>query len=110
MTPPFPITQKTRHSDTVKQLTKAPEMNTFSNVDLIALVERDLGQGRRSGRWMQFHCPFPGHKHGDRNPSLSVSNGDGSRGPIWKCFACGMQGNPAKWLMEFRSMSYSDAL
>jgi hypothetical protein len=33
------------------------------------------------------HCPVPGHGqgHGDRSPSLQVSDGD--RAPIWKCHA-----------------------
>ena len=85
-------------------------MNTFSNVDLISLIESDLGHGQKSGRWMRYHCPFPGHKHGDRNPSLAVANGDQNRGPVWKCFACGKQGGPAKWVMEYRNLSYPDAL
>jgi DNA primase len=85
-------------------------MSTSTDIDLITLIEHDLGQGHKSGRWMRFHCPFPGHKHGDRNPSLAVSNGDGNRGPVWKCFACGLQGDPAKWVMEYRHVSYPDAL
>ena len=68
-------------------------------IDLNALIEHDLGQGRRSGRWTLFHCPFPGHAHGDRKPSLAVTNGDGQRGPGWRCFACGRHGGTIKWLM-----------
>jgi DNA primase len=82
-------------------------MNT--PIDLITIVERDLGPGKKSGRWMRFHCPFPGHKHGDRNPSLVVTNGDPSRPPFWKCFSCSKQGNAVKWVMEFRGVSYKDA-
>lgn len=87
-------------------------MNTFSNskTDLVTLIEMDLGQGRRSGRWTMFHCPFPEHKRGDKKPSLAVTNGDGNRDAWWKCFACDRHGGSVKWLMEYRGMSYSDAL
>lgn len=78
-------------------------------IDLIALIEKDLGPGRRSGRWTVFHCPF--HSP-DRHPSFAVTNGDGARGPYWRCFsaACGKHGGPVKWLMESRQLSYSEAL
>jgi DNA primase len=85
-------------------------MNANSDIDLISLVENDLGQGRKSGRWMQFHCPFPGHSRGDKNPSLAVTNGDMSRPPFWKCWSCGKQGGAVKWLMEYRSIEYAEAL
>ena len=81
-----------------------------NSTDLITLIEADLGQGRKSGRWTLFHCPFPGHTHGDRKPSLAVTNGDGQRGPGWRCFACGRHGGAIKWLMDFRGLSYRDAL
>ncbi|MFZ5910413.1 MAG: CHC2 zinc finger domain-containing protein [Chloroflexota bacterium] len=77
--------------------------------DLITLIEHDLGQGRKSGRWVLFHCPFPGHAHGDRKPSLAVTNGDGKRGPGWRCFTCGRHGGAIRWYMDYRRMSYRDA-
>lgn len=83
-------------------------MNT--TIDLITLIESDLGQGRRSGRWTMFHCPFPEHKHGDRKPSLAVFNGQDSQSAWWKCFGCRRHGGSIKWLMEYREMSYRDAL
>lgn len=75
-------------------------------VDLVSMIERDLGPGRRYGRWVIFRCPF----HDDKHPSLAVTNGD-DRGPFWRCFAaaCGKQGGPVKWLMEYNQMSYLDA-
>jgi DNA primase len=85
-------------------------MNTSPNVDLITLIEMDLGQGHRSGRWTLFHCPFPGHKNGDRKSSLAVTNGTAERGAWWKCFACDRHGGAIRWLMEYRSMSYRDAV
>jgi DNA primase len=85
-------------------------MSDYPQVDLIHLIEQDLGPGRKSGRWTRFHCPFPGHRRGDQHPSLSVTNGDTQRGPFWKCFSCGMHGGPVKWLIEKRGLSYPEAL
>jgi DNA primase len=84
-------------------------MNPHTHIDLIALIESDLGQGqsKQGGRKMLFHCPFPGHTHGDKHPSLDVIN---SPIPFWKCWACGKQGSALKWLMEYRGLSYADAL
>lgn len=78
------------------------------NFDLISQIERDLGPGKRSGRWVIFRCPF----HDDKHPSLGVTNGDQQRGPYFKCFAasCGVYGGPIKWLMEYHRMTYPDAL
>jgi len=85
-------------------------MDKNANIDLIALIESDLGQGKKSGRWMLYHCPFPRHKHGDKKPSLTVTNGDSTRPPFWKCWSCDKQSGAVKWLMEYRGMSYADAL
>ena len=85
-------------------------MNTNSDIDLIALIENDLGQGRRSGRWSMFHCPFPGHSRGDKKPSLTVTNGDHTRPPFWKCWSCGKQGGAVKWIMEKHGTEYANAL
>ena len=85
-------------------------METHPKINLIALIENDLGQGHKSGRWMLYHCPFPGHKNGDQKPSLTVTNGDSNRSPFWKCWSCGKQGGPVKWIMEYRGVSYQDAL
>lgn len=84
-------------------------MNANSDIDLVSLVENDLGQGKKSGRWLLFHCPF-NHKRGDKKPSLSVTNGDHTRPPFWKCWSCGKQGGAVKWLMEYRNLPYADAL
>jgi len=84
-------------------------MNTNSDIDLRSLVENDLGQGKKSGRWLLFHCPF-NHKRGDKKPSLTVTNGDHTRPPFWKCWSCGKQGGAVKWLMEYRNLPYTDAL
>ena len=42
--------------------------------------------GKRNGDNWMCHCPGPLHKHGDRNPSLSVRDGRNGR-PLLFCFA-----------------------
>jgi DNA primase len=73
--------------------------------DLISLVEADLGEGRRTGHWVQYRCPF-GHE--DHHPSLAVKVGD--KGGYWKCFACGESGSAIDWLMKYRNMSMRQVL
>lgn len=81
----------------------------FLDFDLVKLVEQDLGPGRRSGRWVIYRCPF---HHPDRHPSFAVTNGDGTRGPGYRCFsaACGKHGGPLSWLMDYRQMDKSEAV
>jgi DNA primase len=81
--------------------------NYRKDTDIISLIESDLGQGRRSGQWMQFHCPFG---HDDKTPSLAAKNGDGKRGPFFKCFACGESGSAIDWLMKYRNMTMAQVL
>jgi hypothetical protein len=86
-------------------------MNDLPQIDLISLIESDLGPGKRSGRWIIYRCPFPaGHKHGDKKPSFRVTNGDHNRPAWWKCFGCGKGGGVIKWMMEYRGLSHADAL
>lgn len=79
-----------------------------SDFDLIGMIERDLGPGKKSGRWVLWRCPF---HHPDNHASFAATNGDGERGPFWRCFsaACGKQGGPVKWLEEYCQMSWQEA-
>src|SRR5215207_7708391 len=85
-------------------------MNTLITTNLIKLIEEDLGPGRRSGRFTKFHCPFPGHKRGDKIHSLAAFNGANNQGSWWKCYACCRHGGARAWLMGYRGMSYADTL
>ncbi len=107
LTPPRSIKTIKTLKPTVKKITM------FCNqipphFDLIALIERDLGPGKRSGRWTLWRCPF----HDDHHPSFAVTNGNGELGPGWRCFSasCGKHGGPVKWLMEYRGMEKREAL
>lgn len=73
----------------------------LKTIDLLALIEHDLGAGRRSGKDYMFSCPLPGHKNGDRRPSLSVTPVKG----LWYCFGCQVGGNAITWLMVVHKVS-----
>lgn len=72
--------------------------------DLLTEVGKDCGEGRQSGRWVLFSCPFPGHKNGDHNPSLAVTPDNGR----YHCFACGQSGDVLTWLVDYRKMTWKD--
>ena len=79
----------------------------YMQTDLIALIEQDLGPGRKSGRWSLWRCPF----HQDHSPSLAATNGDNGKGPYWKCFSCSdKHGDPLAWLITYRNMGRSEAI
>jgi len=78
-----------------------------ANADLVAIVERDLGPGRKSGVWVTFCCPF----HDDNSPSLGVTNNDRNDAPpIWRCFACGKRGDAISWYKERDGMTFEEAI
>jgi len=54
-----------------------------SEVDLSLFLEKELGQPRKSGKWMLWHCPL----HEDHTPSFAVVE------DYFTCFACGAHGD-----------------
>lgn len=50
---------------------------------------------------VMFSCPFPGHKHGDSNPSASMN----AKNTAWMCFGCQRRGNAATFLAEMEECS-----
>lgn len=75
-----------------------------NRLDLLPEIEKDLGPGRKSGKWVLFSCPFPGHKNGDKNPSLAATPANGR----YYCFTCGRSGDLITWLRDYRGMSWKD--
>jgi hypothetical protein len=55
------------------------------NPDALAIAEALGGKRMGDGNY-SCRCPGPLHKHGDRNPSLSVKDGRNGR-PVLYCFA-----------------------
>lgn len=49
-------------------------------------IAKALGNAKRVGRGWLASCPLPGHGqgHGDKNPSLSISDGEDGK-PLFKC-------------------------
>jgi len=82
------------------------QIEQAKSVDLVGMVEKDIGPGKRSGRWVMFRCPF----HADHDPSLAVTNGDSERVPVWVCFGCGKHGDSIGWLKEYRGIGFQEAV
>jgi len=76
-----------------------------SRVDLLAVVEADLGPARRhNGRWLSYVCPF--HNDGDHDGgSLRVTPDTGT----WFCFGCQRSGDAIAWLRLRQGLSFVEA-
>jgi DNA primase len=75
------------------------DVEALRRIDVRSIVERDLGQGRRSGDRVMYRCPF----HNDSTPSLAVRSQD------WRCFGCGKHGNGIEWIMRFHGLKFVEA-
>lgn len=51
-------------------------------------------------------CPFPGHKHNDADPSLSIGGEPG----LWKCHVCDTGGDIFDLVMRVRRVPFPEAL
>lgn len=74
-----------------------------SRVDLLQVVERELGQGKRSGAWVMFFCPF--HEN-SRSEALAVN----VKTQTWKCFGCDKGGDVLTWTMLRDGVEFREAL
>jgi DNA primase len=70
-------------------------------LDLLTEVEKDLGPGRRSGRWHAWRCPF---HDGKRLDDFQVTMDNGR----YFCFGCRRSGDVITWLHEYREMSWKE--
>ncbi len=73
-----------------------------SQIDVREFLET-LGVSNISkvGNEFFYSCPFPGHKHGDSNPSASMQEGT----TWWKCFGCGRHGDAVAFLSMHEGVS-----
>ncbi len=71
----------------------------LSNVNLEAIIERELGTGE--GNPPAWCCPF----HNDHEPSLKLWPDP----QHWRCFGCGRHGDAIDWLREQRGLSFKAA-
>lgn len=70
------------------------------SIDCQQLIARDLGEGKRSGQWMMYRCPF----HADDKPSM------GATSTSWYCFGCNAGGDAIAWMQQYHKMSFAEAL
>lgn len=70
-----------------------------ARVPLLPLVEEDLGQGKKSGAWVMFRCPF----HDDQTPSMGVKDNH------FTCFGCGAHGDVITYVMERQGLDFRGA-
>lgn len=56
-------------------------------------------------------CPFPGHTHGDTDPSLYMNTGEKNSAltTVFKCHGCGRSGNAITFYAELENISKQDA-
>jgi DNA primase len=78
----------------------------FSQVDvkvfLTELGMKNIREDRtRRGIEVRFSCPFPGHAHGDQNPSATMN----AESTAYRCWGCGMKGNATTFLAELENVS-----
>ena len=75
----------------------------LAQVNLLALIETDLGHGpaKQSSGKAFWSCPFHAE---DRTPSLAVYHDH------FHCFACGVHGNAFDWLMKRNNIEFKEAL
>lgn len=60
---------------------------------------------RASWEYWRFSCPFPGHAHGDEDPSAQMRDDD----TRWTCHACKRGGNAITFLAEYEGVSTLEA-
>ena len=78
------------------------------NADLIAEIEKRLGQGQKSGNNLKWSCPF--HADG-KTPSLVTTMDQRSRYyGRYKCFGCGKTGDVIDLKRELDNMTLNQAL
>lgn len=76
------------------------------SVDIVSLVEADLGQPvSKSGRWLMWWCPFHHDNHPGGEPSLAVTPDTGT----FYCFGCGATGDVIDWVRLRRRLSFVEA-
>lgn len=71
-------------------------------VDMLELVESELGQGTKQGQWYAWPCPF----HDENTPSFKVN----SQTQSWRCFgACHKSGDAIDWVMAYKELDFKES-
>lgn len=75
--------------------------NVRNSVDIVDIIGEYVPLINKGKNFMGV-CPF----HDDKNPSMSVSK----EKQIYTCFSCGATGNVFNFLMDYKSISFKEAL
>lgn len=95
------------HSEPLKpEPVKAKRDRAYTSAPVLisTLIEEAGGRlAYEMGHNAKYFCPL----HEDREDASLTAN-DETGG--WKCWACGISGGPAQWLMHWKGLSYQDAI
>ncbi|MFO7810672.1 MAG: DNA primase [Candidatus Delongbacteria bacterium] len=72
-----------------------------NSIDIVDVIGQRIDI-KRSGANYKARCPF----HDEKTPSFMVSQSK----QIFKCFGCGVSGDPIKFIMMYDNLSYPDAI
>ena len=75
--------------------------NIRSSVDIVEVISEYVPLMSKGKNYLGV-CPF----HDDNHPSMSVSK----EKQIYTCFSCGATGNVFKFLMDYKSITFKEAL
>lgn len=73
-----------------------------ANDDIVGVISRYLTDLKKRGKNYSARCPF----HSERSPSFSVNPDKG----FFYCFGCGAGGDAVKFVMDFESLDFRDAV
>src|SRR5476651_1226167 len=73
----------------------------LARVDIVDVIEQRVAL-KKAGRDWIARCPF----HDERSPSFTVSPAK----QFYHCFGCGAHGSAIRFLMEYESINFVDAL
>lgn len=75
--------------------------NVRNSVDIVEVISEYVPLISKGRNYLGV-CPF----HDDKHPSMSVSK----EKQIYTCFSCGATGNVFKFLMDYKSITFAEAL
>lgn len=79
------------------------EMDFVGGLDILSVVENEIGQLRKSGAYYECLCPF---HHDNKRGNFKVTPSKGR----FKCFACGVGGDKIDFVQKLYDLSFEDAV
>ncbi|MDE6473238.1 MAG: DNA primase, partial [Ureaplasma sp.] len=75
--------------------------NLLKEIDIVKLIKNYISLNKKGKNYWGI-CPF----HNDSSPSMSVSDTKG----FFKCFACNHSGNAIKFVMDYKKITFYEAV